>query len=78
MEGSSPLLFATGAGSRDGVGTGAAFSFSSAARPGAAGFVVSDIAVLGSSLGQGTQQRCQQQVREEAQIRAPSLALAPP
>lgn len=49
-EGSSPLLFATGAGSRDGVGAGAAFSFSSAAWPGAASFVVSDIAVVGSSL----------------------------
>lgn len=56
VEGSSPLLLARGAGSTDGAGAGAAFSFSSAAWPGAAGFVVSDIAVLGSSLRQGGHQ----------------------
>lgn len=71
------MLFATGAGSRDGVGAGAAFSFSSAAWPGAAGFVVSDIVVLGSSLGQGTRQRCQQQVRGHAWLWVPTTYPGP-
>lgn len=50
MEGSSPLLLVTGVGSEDGAGAGAAFSLSSAAWPGAAVFVVSDIAVVSSGL----------------------------
>lgn len=77
VEGSSPLLFATGAGSRDGVGAGAAFSFSSIAWPGAAGFVVSDIVVVSSSLGQGTGQRCQQRIRGEAETWAPTTRPSP-
>lgn len=51
VEGSSPLLLVTGVGSEDGAGAGAAFSLSSAAWPGAAVFVVSDIAVVSSGLG---------------------------